>query len=87
MGNKQTDLSGWHDLIARERRTRALLAEFNGAKNEFGILHGILCMGHGQEDDDRRWLDQAFDLEPVAKRMDAINTEIRLEYLRSLDKS
>lgn len=59
----------------RKERTDRLLDYMRGEKNEFTILHGILCMGHGQEIEDSLAMDKVYNLRRVAARLDEMNRE------------
>lgn len=72
----------------KQARTDALLAKMRGGRNEFSILHGIMCMDMGQCDVERfpKWFDDStsegfsyqimrsvFDTVRIAARLDEIN--------------
>lgn len=63
---------------ARNARTDKLLAHFRGIKNEFGILHGILCMTHPFKScSDDGWMEanNLFDGLRIAARLDELQKE------------
>lgn len=61
-------------IIGRAGRTAALLARFRGNPDEFYMLKGVLCMGHGDNTrEDERLINSVFDLVAIAERMDELN--------------
>jgi hypothetical protein len=67
---------------ARRARTERLLAHWRGNKNEWRILHGILCMDHAFSPEDAEGVGRVFDSVRIAERLDAINAESAANYSR-----
>jgi len=60
---------------AANRRTDKLLAHWCGEKEEWRILHGILCMDHAFPFDSG--LDKVFNTLRIAARLDELRNEAR----------
>jgi len=63
-------------------RTKLLLANFKGNKDEFMMLKGILCAPHGLDPVGVRRFYDLFDTIMIAERMDQINNEAHEAALR-----